>query len=398
VILDRTPFYAEGGGQVGDTGWLTGPHGKMAVRTTQAPAGDVIVHVGRIVEGSLAQGDRVRAEVAEPERRAAMRHHTATHLLHAALRAELGPHVHQAGSLVAPDRLRFDFLHGAALSVEQRRAVQRRVNDAIRRNLEVQTAVMPVEEAMRSGAMALFDERYGDTTRVLTIGDVSKELCGGTHVARTGEVGMFVLTGEASIGSGLRRVEGLAGEAAEAHVNRQAETLDEAARALGAPRDDLAARVGELLAERAALRRRLEAAERRAAQQALERVLAAAEDVGAGDGAFALVAAEVDAASAPTMERLRELADWLRDKLARPSVVLLASSAGGRPQLLAAVSKELTHRGLHAGQLLHEVALAAGGRAGGRPELAQGGGGDPQKLAAALARGRRAAIAQVGAA
>ena len=354
------------------------------------------VHVGRIVEGYLTEGDVVRAEVNEPARRATMRHHTATHLLHAALRAELGPHAHQAGSLVAPDRLRFDFSHGQPLTPEQRRAVQRRVNDAIRRNLPVRTDVMPVEAAMQSGALALFDERYGETARVLTIGDVSKELCGGTHVAHTGEIGTFVLVGEASIGSGLRRVEALAGAAADDYLGRQLKALDEVARTLGAPRDEALARVKGLLADLAEARRRLEAAERRAAQQGLEGLLAAAQEVVTPAGPVRVLAAEVPAASAPTMERLREVSDWLRDKLAQPSALVLASVPNGRPQLLAVVSKELAARGLHAGKLLDEVAQAMDGRAGGRPELAQGGGGDPAKLAAALARGRQAALAQVG--
>ncbi|MGH2367112.1 MAG: alanine--tRNA ligase, partial [Chloroflexota bacterium] len=283
VVLDRTPFYAESGGQVGDAGWINGPHGKMAVRTTQAPVGDVIVHVGRVVEGYLAEGDVVRAEVAESARRATMRHHTATHLLHAALRAELGPHVHQTGSLVAPDRLRFDFSHSQALTVEQRRAVEGRVNEAIRRNLEVRTDVLPVEEAMRSGAVALFDEKYGDTVRVLTIGDmsgdVSKELCGGTHVRRTGDLGTFLLTGETSIGAGTRRVEALAGVPAEAFVDQVRETLEAIGRELDVPPDQAPARVARLTAELAETRRRLEAAERRTAQQGLAGVLASAQEV-----------------------------------------------------------------------------------------------------------------------
>jgi alanyl-tRNA synthetase len=245
----------------------------MEVRTTQALAGDVVVHVGRVVDGYIAQGDPVRAEVDAPTRQATMRHHTATHLLHAALRAELGEHVHQAGSLVAPDRLRFDFSHGDALSPEQRRAVERRVNAGVRRDLPVQTEVMPLEQALQAGAIALFDEKYGETARVLTIGDVSRELCGGTHVRQTGEIGSFVLTGESSVGSGMRRIEALAGAAAEEYIAQQIDQLDAVAHAVGASRGGAAVRVRQLLAELAEARRTAAAAVRQASQGSLEDLL-----------------------------------------------------------------------------------------------------------------------------
>ncbi len=257
VVLDRTPFYAERGGQVGDSGWIIGPSGRMEVLTTKVLPGDTIVHIGRIVDGVLAAGDLVRAEVNEPARRATMRHHTATHLLHAALREVLGPQAHQAGSLVAPDRLRFDFTHSQPLTREERRAVQHWVNDVIRRNLEVQVDVLPFEEAMRSGAVALFDEKYGDRVRVVTVDGVSKELCGGTHVRRTGDLGTFVIVSESSVGAGLRRIEALAGEPAEAYLTQRLETLEEVARALGTSPDEAVARVAQLREELAELRRRL---------------------------------------------------------------------------------------------------------------------------------------------
>jgi alanyl-tRNA synthetase len=256
---------------------------------------------------------------------------------------------------------------------------------------------MPVDEAMRSGAVALFDERYGDTVRVLTIGDVSKELCGGTHVRHTGEIGEFVFTTEGSIGSGTRRVEALAGEPAEAFVNHQLETLEHVARTLEVPPQEVPARVLRLQGELAEARRRLEGAERKLAQQGLQALLEQASEVEAPGGPFRLLAVEVDPAAAPTMERLREVADWVRDKLGGPSVLLLASVPNGSPQLLATVSKSLTGQGLDAGRLLREVADAIGGRAGGRAEMAQGGGGDRQKLPQGLERGRQAARAQAGA-
>jgi alanyl-tRNA synthetase len=398
LVLDRTPFYPERGGQVGDAGTVEGPNGTLRVRTTRPGPGNSIVQFGEVVRGEIADGEQVRAQVAEPARRATMRHHTATHLLHAALRAVLGESVHQAGSLVAPDRLRFDFTYGEPLTASQRVTVQRRINDVIRANIPVMVDLMPLDQAMQSGAVALFDERYGDVVRVVGVEGVSRELCGGTHVARTGDIGFFVLVGESSIGSGLRRIEALAGEAAEAHAAAQIATLDDAARAAGVPRADLPERVAQLLADLADARRRLEATERRTSQDAVSALLGRARDVAGPAGSFKLLALEVDAGIAPTPERLREVADWLRDKLGGPSVLLLGARIDGQVRLLATVSRELVERGLQAGKLLHEVAQTMGGRAGGRPEMAQGGGGDPAKLTAALERGASLAAAQVGAA
>ncbi|HET7769588.1 MAG TPA: alanine--tRNA ligase, partial [Chloroflexota bacterium] len=274
LVLDRTPFYAERGGQVGDQGEIvTGDGGRVEVTNTRPGPGDSIVHFGRLVEGSVADGEAVTATVGESERRRTMRHHTATHLLHAALRAVLGPEAHQAGSLVSPTRLRFDFAHGEALSPDQRRSIETLVNEVIRRDLPVRTDLLTLDEAMRSGAVALFDEKYGGKVRVLSVGEFSKELCGGTHVSRTGEIGSFLILGESSVGSGLRRIEALAGDAAEQYVQRQLDTLDAAARAIGASRDELPQRVTALASELAELRRRVEASERKSAQHGLAGVL-----------------------------------------------------------------------------------------------------------------------------
>jgi alanyl-tRNA synthetase len=254
---------------------------------------------------------------------------------------------------------------------------------------------MALDAAMRSGAVALFDEKYGDAVRVVSVGDFSKELCGGTHVRRSGDLGMVILSGESSIGSGMRRVEAYAGSAAEEYVNHQLNLLESAAHAVGAARDELPDRVQAMSLEVADVRRRLDAAERRAAQQGVGDLLNAAQDVSAKNGAtFKLLAAAVDSEIAPTMERLREVGDWLRDKLGGSSVLLLGTVVDHRPQLLTVVSPTLTPLGLHAGKLLNEAAQAMGGGGGGRPELAQGGGGDPAKLAEALERGRQAALAQ----
>jgi alanyl-tRNA synthetase len=399
VILDRTPFYAERGGQVGDRGTLIGPTGTFAVATTQAPQGTAaVVHVGRVTAGTIAQGDLVRAVVDEASRVGTMAHHTATHLLHAALRAELGEHVHQSGSLVAPDRLRFDFAHGQPLTSAERRAVQSRVNAAIRADLPVDIAQMPTAEALKLGAMALFDETYGDVARVVTVptpgpllgpelhGDeaLSRELCGGTHARRTGSVGPFVIVSEGSSGSGIRRIEALAGLAAEAWLDHRAQMFEAVAGRLGTTAEALPARVEAVLADLAEVRRRLEAAERRAAQSALGAALSSAIN----DGEASFVFAEVSAEVGPTFERLREASDWVRDKLGTPSVIVLASVVDGRVQVTAAVSSEVSAV-IGAGKVLGEVVAELGGRGGGRPEMAQGGGGDPSRLGAALVRGLR---------
>jgi len=392
LMLDRTPFYAERGGQVGDTGLVAGANGRIEVRATRPGPGESIVHFGRVLDGNVSEGDLVNARVDKVTRQRTTRHHTATHLLHAALRETLGRQAHQAGSLVTPDRLRFDYSHGEALTANQRRVIQDRVNEVIRQDLPVRTDEVAQDEAMKSGAVALFDEKYGEKVRVLTIGEFSKELCGGTHVARTGEIGSFVLLGESSVGSGMRRIEALAGDVADSYLFQQVQALDAAAHALNAPREDVPARIGQLLSDLADARRRLEAAERVIAQQGLASVLEGAAPVEGAAGRYYVVAAQLDAALAPSIERLREASDWLRDKLGGPSVLLLASVTDARPQLLVSVSQELTKNGLHAGKLLQEVAHELGGRGGGRPDMAQGGGGDPAKLEAALNRGKRAAM------
>ncbi len=406
VILDRTPCYAERGGQVGDCGTLSGPSGTFVVATTQAPQGTAaVIHVGRVTSGTIAEGDVVRVVVDEDARAGTMAHHTATHLLHAALRAELGEHVHQAGSLVAPDRLRFDFAHGQALTPAERQAVQARVNRAIRADLPVQVDEMPTAEALKLGAMALFDEKYGDVARVVTVpapgallgpeaGDgapLSRELCGGTHARRTGVIGSFAIISEGSTGSGIRRIEAVAGAAAEAWFDQQSRLLEEVAGRLGSTADEVPGRVDAVLGDLAEARKRLEAAERRAAQGALAHVLAGAVAVGEAS----LVFAEVPSDVGPTFERLREASDWLRDKLRRPSAIVLASVIDGRVQVTAAVSRDLSGR-VGAGRLLGEVTTVLGGRGGGRPELAQGGGGDPSRLGEALVRGLALARASLG--
>ena len=388
IVLDRTPFYAEGGGQVADSGTIIGPHGRFTVQDVQRPAGEVIVHIGEVIEGQLAVGERVSAHVDREKRAATARHHSATHLLHAALRAVLGEHVQQSGSLVAPERLRFDFSHRGPLGPDEQREIERRVNAAIRANLPVEPTVMPLQAALASGALALFDERYGEQARVVRIGDLSCELCGGTHVARTGDLGSFMLTAEGSIGSGLRRVEAVTGAAAESLVADTRATLETLSHALGVPAAEVVGRVEQLQAELTETRRQLAAASRQSDQSTLESLLREAVAV----NGIHVLATEVAVAD---MRALRETGDWLRDHLPGPAVLMLGTTQPKRPQLLVTVPRELVNDGLDAGALLREVAAAMGAKGGGRPDMAQGGGGDPSRLAAALAQGRERAIAIV---
>ena len=388
IVLDRTPFYAEGGGQVADSGTITGPHGRFTVQDVQRPAGEVIVHIGEVVAGQLAVGERVSAHVDHEKRAATARHHSATHLLHAALRAVLGEHVQQSGSLVAPERLRFDFSHRGPLGPDEQREIERRVNAAIRANLPVEPTVMPLQAALASGALALFDERYGEQARVVRIGDLSRELCGGTHVARTGDLGSFMLTAEGSIGSGLRRVEAVTGAAAESLAADTRATLETLSHTLGVPAAEVVGRVEQLQAELTETRRQLAAASRQSDQSTLESLLREAVAV----NGIHVLATEVAVAD---LRALRETGDWLRDHLPGPAVLMLGTTQPKRPQLLVTVPRELVNDGLNAGALLREVATTMGAKGGGRPDMAQGGGGDPSRLAAALAHGRERAIAIV---
>ena len=401
VVLVETPFYPEGGGQVGDTGVIVSEHGRIEVDDTQSPAEGLIVHRGRVVEGRIAVSDAVRAEVDVPKRRASQRNHTATHLLHAALRQVLGDHVRQAGSLVAPDRLRFDFTHIEATKPEELAAVQRLVNEKIREDIDVHWERMPYDEALRSGALALFGEKYAAEVRVVGICEpeagsppsptatdqrptacFSKELCGGTHVHHTGEIGTFVIVSESSVGSGLRRIEALTGPLADAYIIEQQQTLARLARELNAAPPELPAKVAALQADLDAMRRRVEQLERAASRDRALELAGEAERIGGA----AVVVARVDA---PDIDAMREMADVLRERLGS-AVIVLGAVAHDRPQFLAVVTKDLTPR-MKAGDLVKQVAAVAGGGGGGRPEMAQAGGKDASKLDEALGLARRLA-------
>ncbi len=382
IVLFETPFYAEQGGQVGDTGEIIGPNGRFRVEDTQRTEGGLILHRGRAVEGRIAVNDDVPAQVDATRRWDIMRNHTATHLLHAALRRVVGPHARQSGSLVAPDRLRFDFTHVEALKPEELADVQRLVNEKIRENLPVRTERKSYEEATAGGATALFDEKYAAEVRVVEVAEenerYSAELCGGTHVRATGDIGQFIIVGEESIGAGLRRIEALTGRGADEYVRDRLTTLQQLRGRLGVTGDDaeLVARVDLLFEEVDSLKKRVQALERELGRNRAEALLAEAEHV---DGR-SLLTARVPASSP---EALREMGDWLRDRLGS-GVIVLGTVVDGRPSLLAMVTPDLTSRGLNAGELVKRAAQVTGGGGGGRPEMAQAGGRDASRLDEAL--------------
>jgi alanyl-tRNA synthetase len=383
VVMDRTPFYAEGGGQIGDRGVLVGERGRLEVRDTQK-SGGAIVHIGRL-EGSMAVGDAVAAHVDEERRWGAARNHTGTHLLHRALRDVLGEQAKQAGSWVGPDALRFDFPAQSATPREMLREVEREVNAQIRRNAPVIPTVMPLTEAQALGADMFFGEKYlPDAVRVVRVDGYSKELCGGTHVQATGQIGSFRITSESSVGAGLRRIEAVTGAAAEELVERRLESLHAAATLLGEREENVADRVAALLtrlheAEKAARAPRETAASRIDARAALD------ESAQAGEARVIVQHyPEADAAA------LRGLADDLRGMTGR--FVTVAAGSGDGPALLVAASRDLVAEGFDAVQIVRSVAPMIAGGGGGRPDLAQAGGKDATRLDEALREGARLAL------
>ncbi len=386
VVLDRTPFYPEGGGQVGDTGVLRGDACLARVLDTQR-SGAAILHRVRADGGPLHVGDTVRADVDALRRAATRRNHTGTHLAHAALRQVLGAQVRQAGSLVAPDRLRFDFTLAGAPDRAALVEVQRLVNRKVREDVHVETRTMPYDEAVRGGALAFFGEKYGAEVRVVSIDrsgerPFSVELCGGTHTRDTGEIGLFVLASEGGIGSGVRRIEALTGEAAERLVEERFSTLEQAAQGLGVQPDDLLRRIDQLHEETDELRRRLQRLEQDASHDLAGRLAGQAERV---DGLAVLVADTPlqDAAA------LRKLGDQLRGRLGASALVLAGRAADGKPIFVAMFSPEVITRGLKAGAVARAAAQVVGGGGGGRDELAQAGGNDASRLPEALDTARR---------
>ncbi len=398
VVLDRTPFYAESGGQVGDAGTLNGPNGRILIEDTQRPVPGLIVHYGLVEEGQVAQGETVTAQVNRQRRRDIQRNHTATHLLHRALRDVLGEHAAQAGSLVAPDRLRFDFTHTRALAPEQLHDIERRINDWVRADGTVVWEITDYQGALDRGAIALFGEKYGDQVRMVHIarGDGavetvepvepyeafasrdSIELCGGTHVNRTGEIGLVRVVSEGSVGSGIRRVEALTGRGAQEWVNSQVGLLHDLAARLSVPPAQLTERIEALLAENRQRQQELDVLRSQQTRGTLEQLLGQVQQ----ENGVALVTARVEATDAT---HLREMGDWLRDKLGS-GIVVLGTVMGEKPQLISMVTSDLVKQGYHAGNLVKALAQVVGGGGGGRPDMAQAGGRDVSKLDEALAR------------
>jgi alanyl-tRNA synthetase len=375
VLLDRTPFYAESGGQVGDAGELDAQGAHFMVTDTQKLAGQFHAHVGKLESGNLRVGDRVAAAVDGARRAATVRNHSATHLLHAALRQILGTHVTQKGSLVAPDRLRFDFSHFQPVTAHEIAEIERRVNAQIRANHPIETQHMGMQEALEFGAMALFGEKYGERVRVLRMGDASTELCGGTHVTRTGDIGVFKIISEGGVSAGVRRIEAMSGEGAFDYISTQEQRLEEAARLLGAPATDVGEKLRALLDRQRRLERELEAAKVKLASGATADLASRAVDVH-GVGVLAARLENFDA------KALRDAVDRLKQQLGN-AVVVLAGVNEGKAALVAGVSGSAAGR-VKAGELLAHIAGQTGGKGGGRPDLAQGGGNDGPALIRAL--------------
>jgi len=376
IVLDRTPFYAEAGGQVGDIGTLASAEGKFKVKDTKKH-GEAHLHIGRVESGAFSKGDKVTATVDAETRQATVLNHSATHLLHAALREVLGTHVVQKGSLVAPDRLRFDFSHTQAVTPQELENIERLVNAEIRKNSAAEIRHLPYDAAVKSGAIALFGEKYGDEVRVLRFGDFSTELCGGTHVARTGDIGLFRITSEGGIASGIRRIEAVTGEGALDAVRQTEATLKRVATALRGAPAEVEDKVTQLL-ER---------------QKKLERDLANLKSKLAGSGHGDLAAGAVQVHGVKVLattingadaKSLREAVDSLKSRLGSAVIVLAAVTEDAKVSLVVGVTPDLT-KTLSAGDLVGLVANQVGGRGGGRPDFAQAGGNDPSKLEAALA-------------
>jgi alanyl-tRNA synthetase len=388
IVIDRTPFYAEGGGQVGDRGTFTAPGVRIDIKDTRSLPGGVIIHQGKVKEGLLKTGALVEARVNGDFRMTTARNHTATHLLHWALRQVLGEHVQQAGSLVNEERLRFDFSHFSALGNEELRRVEGLVNEKILENISLEIYVTSREQAQQLGAIALFGEKYGDEVRVVKIGDFSLELCGGTHVPATGAIGSFKLVSEGSVGAGLRRVEAVTGKGALEYVNTLEGVIDRVVSALKTTPEELPDRIGSLLAGIKERDKELETLKGKLARLQVSDLVAGAVEV----KGVKVVALPVEAKS---MEELRSLVDALRAKL--PSgIVLLGAAQQDKVNFVCSVPRDLLQSGLHAGNIIKEVARVAGGGGGGRPDLAQAGGKKPERLEDALARGVELIREQLG--
>ena len=379
VVLNQTPFYAEAGGQVGDAGVIAGPNGRVRVEDTQSPVAGLVVHMGTVEQGDISLGEPVDAQVDPLRRQDTARNHSGTHLLHAALRQVLGAHVHQAGSSVAPDRLRFDYSHVSPLSKEEVLEIQGLANRKVRDDLAVTTRSSTYAQAVQEGALAFFGDKYGDVVRIVEMSDgerFSMELCGGTHVRATGQVGPIFVVGESGIGSGMRRIEAVTGRAAERLFVEQSSMLESLSQKLETPLGDLEARLDSFMRDFDALRKQLGALERGRLKAEAQELLPAVQDV---DGTKVLAART----SASSVEAMRDMGDLLKAHLSS-GVIVLGAVHEGRPTIVAIVTPDLVARGLHAGNIAKEAAAVTEGGGGGRPEMAQAGGKRADKLDDAL--------------
>jgi alanyl-tRNA synthetase len=378
VILNKTPFYGEMGGQVGDSGEIKSQKGKVAVTNTLKTPSDVIIHRGKVIEGSISIGDDVEAKIDIDHRLDIARNHTATHLLQAALRQTLSSDVYQKGSLVEPERFRFDFSYTAPITGEELMKIQSQVNEWVRQNLKAKAKRVPYKRAKDEGAIALFEEKYGEKVRMLEIGEpaISKELCGGTHVSSTGEIGIFLITSESSIGTGLHRIEAVTGRKAESLIESRLTALQSVAKEVEGSLDEIPNKVKTLISELEAERKRMLSLERELSRRIAEDLLGQAEQVSG-------VTVLADKVPALTMPILREMGDILRDRL-KSAIVVLATVYNGKPNFLAMVTPDLVVRGFHAGDIINQVAKVTGGGGGGKATMAQAGGKDATKIDEAL--------------
>jgi alanyl-tRNA synthetase len=379
IALDKTPFYVEAGGQVSDTGKISGADWEVEVEDTRRPVGGLVIHIGEVVEGTPKIGDKVSAQVDAERRFDIIRSHTGTHLLHAALRNHLGTHVQQRGSLVAPDRLRFDFAHDAKVNPEALRAIEAEVNEVILANYPVRAEMKSLQQARAEGAMALFGEKYGETVRTIIVENgarYSYELCGGVHVSQTSDIGLFVIVSEGSVSAGVRRVEALTGRGAIEYMQDKLDQLYHIAGQLGTVPDEAAQRVAALQEELASSKKQTTQLRRDLARFTFNEMIDNLQNV---NGVPTLITQLNDT----PMETMREMSDWFRGKV-ESGVFIAGTDIDGKPQLMVSVSDDLTKKGLHAGNIIKEIAAVVGGGGGGRPNMAQAGGKDSSKLSEAL--------------
>ena len=381
LVFDQTPFYGESGGQIGDTGKIATASSRVRITDTKKPTGDVHILIGEVEAGTVILGDKATFEVDDERRERIRANHSATHLLNHAFQKVLGSHVAQKGSLVSPDRLRFDFAHFAPMTDEDKRKVEDLVNAEIRKNIDSVIQVLPIEEAKKQGAVAMFGEKYGDTVRVVSIGGESMEFCGGTHVRRAGDIGLMKILSEAGVAQGVRRIEAVTGAGAFEYLRKLEDELGKTGERLKAPPFEVARRVEKLLADQKVLDREIEKLKQRIASGGGGRDLISEAVVIKG---IKVLAAAIDVDDAKV---LRDTGDQLRDKLGS-GVIVLAGTGGAEVKLIAMVTKDLVDR-VQAGKLLGEIATQLGGRAGGKPEMAQGGGKDAAAVPAALEAARK---------